>query len=396
MAAKRPRNEHGAEDTTSFAWPECVRKRPSEYACTDERGLHYLIWKAVENAIDEVAAGYATTVEVTLLGDGGVQVADDGRGIPVAMHSSGVPTIDVVMATLTKGRAWRSTECTDYGDYGGSRHVGVSVVNALSARMEVEIFRDGYKWFQCYDHGVPGTALERGEQSTKTGTTVRFWADPTIFETTTYSLPTVAEQLQNTAFLNSGLAIRLVDERPRDYHYPNGLTAFVMRINRTKMPIHQSIIEISGKATRHQVDIAMQWNAGFSDSVQTFVNGINTSHEGGTHEEGFRATLISVLNKYAKDRKLLRATDPLPTGADICEGLAAVVSVKVVEPEFEGHSMTKLTNPEVGLFVRKVCRTQLTAWLDSHPDEAEVIVRKTISGALDRIKPRSLRADDAR
>ena len=278
-----------------------------------------------------------------------------------------------------------------YAVSGGLHGVGVSVVNALSTRLEVEISRDGYEWSQYYDHSVPGT-LKQGEKTKKTGTTVRFWADPNIFETTEYDFETVARRLQEMAFLNKGLTIDLVDERVaaeevvdevvsdtaeapksaeekaeernkpqkvkhRTFHYPGGLVDFVKHINRTKNAIHSSIVDFSGKGPGHEVEIAMQWNAGYSESVHTFANTINT-HEGGTHEEGFRAALTSVVNKYAKDKKLLKDKDPNLTGDDIREGLAAVISVKVSEPQFEGQTKTKLGNTEVKSFVQKVCNEQ--------------------------------------
>ena len=374
-AKKKAQEEYGAQSITILEGLEAVRKRPGMYiGSTGERGLHHLIWEVVDNAVDEAMAGYATTVDVRLLEDGGVEVTDDGRGIPVAMHASGAPTVDVVMTQLHAGGKFDSDS---YAVSGGLHGVGVSVVNALSKRLEVEIKRDGHEWFQYYDQSVPGT-LKQGEATKKTGTMVRFWADPTIFETTTYDFETVARRLQEMAFLNKGLTITLTDERVtreevvdevvsdtaeapksaeekaaeataphktknRTFHYPGGLVDYVKHINRTKTAIHQSIVDFSGKGEGHEVEIAMQWNAGYSESVHTFANTINT-HEGGTHEEGFRAALTTVVNKYAKDKKLLKEKDPNLTGDDIREGLAAVLSVKVGEPQFEGQTKTKLGN----------------------------------------------------
>jgi DNA gyrase subunit B len=359
-AKKKPQEEYGAQSITILEGLEAVRKRPGMYiGSTGERGLHHLIQEVVDNAVDEAMAGYATKIDVRLLEDGGVEVTDDGRGIPVAMHASGVPTVDVVMTQLHAGGKFDSDS---YAVSGGLHGVGVSVVNALSTRLEVEIKRDGYEWFQSYLHSVPET-LKQGEKTRKTGTIVRFWADPTIFETTNYDFETIARRLQEMAFLNKGLTITLVDERVtadevvdevvsdtaeapksaeekeaeakgphkvkhRTFHYPGGLVDYVKHINRTKTPIHQSIVDFSGKGEGHEVEIAMQWNAGYSESVHTFANTINT-HEGGTHEEGFRAALTTVVNKYAKDKKLLKEKDPNLTGDDIREGLAAVLSVKV-------------------------------------------------------------------
>jgi DNA gyrase subunit B len=421
-AKKKPQEEYGAQSITILEGLEAVRKRPGMYiGSTGERGLHHLIQEVVDNAVDEAMAGYASKIDVRLLEDGGVEVTDDGRGIPVAMHASGVPTVDVVMTQLHAGGKFDSDS---YAVSGGLHGVGVSVVNALSTRLEVEIKRDGYEWFQSYLHSVPET-LKQGEKTRKTGTIVRFWADPTIFETTNYDFETIARRLQEMAFLNKGLTITLVDERVtadevvdevvsdtaeapksaeekeaeakgphkvkhRTFHYPGGLVDYVKHINRTKTPIHQSIVDFSGKGEGHEVEIAMQWNAGYSESVHTFANTINT-HEGGTHEEGFRAALTTVVNKYAKDKKLLKEKDPNLTGDDIREGLAAVLSVKVGEPQFEGQTKTKLGNTEVKSFVQKICNEQLGHWFEANPAEAKTVVNKAVSSAQARIAARKAR-----
>ncbi|MGV0685724.1 DNA topoisomerase (ATP-hydrolyzing) subunit B [Mycolicibacterium thermoresistibile] len=420
-AQKKKQEDYGAQSITILEGLEAVRKRPGMYiGSTGERGLHHLIWEVVDNAVDEAMAGHATKVRVRLLADGGVEVSDDGRGIPVEMHESGVPTVDVVMTQLHAGGKFDSDA---YAVSGGLHGVGVSVVNALSTRMEVEICRDGYQWFQTYDKSVPGT-LKQGEKTRKTGTVVRFWPDPDVFETTTFDFETVARRLQEQAFLNKGLTIELIDERVtaeevvdevvsdvaeapksaeeeaaaantqkvkhRTFYYPGGLVDFVKHINRTKSPIHPSIIDFSGKGTGHELEVAMQWNAGYSESVHTFANTINT-HEGGTHEEGFRAALTSVVNRYAKDKKLLKDKDPNLTGDDIREGLAAVISVKVSEPQFEGQTKTKLGNTEVKSFVQKTCNEQLSHWFEANPAEAKIIVNKAISSAQARIAARKAR-----
>ena len=326
MAAQKKSapKEYGADAITILEGLEAVRKRPGMYiGSTGERGLHHLIWEVVDNAVDEAMAGFATRVTVKIHGDGSVEVTDDGRGIPVAMHATGVPTIDVVMTQLHAGGKF---DGESYAVSGGLHGVGVSVVNALSTRLEATVLRDGSEWFQYYDRSVPGT-LKQGGASKKTGTTIRFWADSGIFETTDYNFETVARRLQEMAFLNKGLTIELTDERVtpeevvdevvsdtaeapksadekaaeaaaphkvkhRTFHYPGGLVDYVKHINRTKTPIQQSIIDFSGKGAGHEVEIAMQWNAGYSESVHTFANTINT-HEGGTHEEGFRSALTS-------------------------------------------------------------------------------------------------------
>ncbi|ABK72646.1 DNA topoisomerase (ATP-hydrolyzing) subunit B [Mycolicibacterium smegmatis] len=371
---------------------DVVRKRPGMYiGSTSERGLHHMVWEVVDNGVDEAMAGHATRVDVTLLADGGVQVCDDGRGIPVAMHETGIPTVDVVMTQLHAGGKFDSES---YQVSGGLHGVGVSVVNALSTRLEVDIHRDGYEWHQHYDHSVPAT-LTRGNPSGGTGTTVRFWADPDVFETTTYSAETIARRLQEMAFLNKGLILTLTDQRDpepqtRTFHHPGGLIDYVKHINRVKDPIQPSIIAFEGEGPGHEVEIAMQWNAGYSESVHTFANTINT-HEGGTHEEGFRAALTSVVNRYAKDKKLLKDKDPNLTGDDIREGLAAVISVKVAEPQFEGQTKTKLGNAAIRSFVQKVCHEQLTHWLEANPVEAKVIITKVASSAQARIAARKAR-----
>ena len=420
---KKPPTEYGAAQITILEGLEAVRKRPGMYiGSTGERGLHHLVWEVVDNAVDEAMAGFAKQVDVRLLEDGGVEVRDDGRGIPVEMHkSAGIPTVDVVMTVLHAGGKFEEGA---YQVSGGLHGVGVSVVNALSTRLEADISRDGYEWFQTYEHSVPGS-IKQGEKTKKTGTTVRFWADPNIFETTDYDFETVARRLQEMAFLNKGLTITLADERvtpeeivdevvsdtaeapksaqekaaeqaaphkikSRTFHYPGGLVDYVKHINRTKQPIHTSIVDFSGKGEGHEVEVAMQWNAGYTESVHTFANTINT-HEGGTHEEGFRAALTSVVNKYAKDKKLLKDKDPNLTGDDIREGLAAVLSAKVAQPQFEGQTKTKLGNTEVKSFVQKICNEQLTHWFESNPSDAKTIVNKAVQSAQARLAARKAR-----
>ncbi|MBF5002442.1 DNA topoisomerase IV subunit B, partial [Nocardia sp. BSTN01] len=359
--AKAGNKDYGASNITVLEGLEAVRKRPGMYiGSTGERGLHHLIWEVVDNSVDEAMAGYASRVDVTLLADGGVEVVDDGRGIPVAMHATGVPTIEVVMTQLHAGGKFDSDA---YAVSGGLHGVGISVVNALSSRMVTEIDRDGFHWSQEYKDAKPGK-LVKGEPTDRTGTTQRFWADPEVFETTTYNFETISRRLQEMAFLNKGLTITLTDQRvseaevtdevvsetaeapkhdegtaaapepkvkTRTYHYPGGLEDFVKHINRTKQAIHNTVVSFTSKGTGHELEVAMQWNSGYSESVHTFANTINT-HEGGTHEEGFRAALTTVVNKYAKDKKLLKEKDGNLTGDDIREGLAAIVSVKVSEP----------------------------------------------------------------
>ncbi|MGB3325842.1 MAG: DNA topoisomerase (ATP-hydrolyzing) subunit B [Mycolicibacterium fortuitum] len=424
MAAQKNNapSEYGADSIKVLEGLEAVRKRPGMYiGSTGERGLHHLIWEVVDNAVDEAMAGFASRVDVRILADGGVQVTDDGRGIPVAMHATGIPTVDVVMTVLHAGGKFEEGA---YQVSGGLHGVGVSVVNALSTRLEADIRTDGYEWFQTYDRSVPGT-LKQGEKTKETGTTIRFWADPDVFETTVYDFETIARRLQEMAFLNKGLTIELTDERVtaeevvddvvsdhadapksaadeaaeagapvkvkhRVFHYPGGLVDFVKHINRTKSPIQPSVIDFDGKGPGHEVEIAMQWNGGYSESVHTFANTINT-HEGGTHEEGFRAALTSVVNRYAKEKKLLKDKDPNLTGEDIREGLAAVISVKVSQPQFEGQTKTKLGNTEVKSFVQKICNEQISHWLEANPAEAKTVVNKAVSSAQARAAARKAR-----
>ena len=423
---KKP-GEYGADSINILEGLEAVRKRPGMYiGSTGERGLHHLIWEVVDNSVDEAMAGYATRVDVTLLADGGVEVVDDGRGIPVATHATGVPTVEVVMTQLHAGGKFDSDS---YAVSGGLHGVGISVVNALSTKVELEIRRDGFNWSQTYLNSEPQT-LHQGAPTRKRGTTTRFWPDPAIFtETTRFNAETVARRLQEMAFLNKGLTITLTDNRPqaieapgdpngdgpapggteiaeavqsqsekaaakpktRTYYYADGLIDYIKHINkRSKTPIHQSVIGFSGKGTGHEVEIAMQWNDGYSESIHTFANTINT-HEGGTHEEGFRAALTSTVNKYAADKKLIKEKDTKLTGDDIREGLAAVISVKVSDPQFEGQTKTKLGNTEVKGFVQKICNEHLAHWFESNPAEAKVIIKKAVDSAQARAAARKAR-----
>jgi DNA gyrase subunit B len=405
VAARR--NDYSASSITVLEGLEAVRKRPSMYiGSTGERGLHHLIWEVVDNAVDEAMAGYATRVEVTLLADGGVRVYDDGRGIPVDMHpGERRPAVEVVLTTLHSGGKFDSNS---YAVSGGLHGVGVSVVNALSTALEVEIHRDGYVWRQRYQDAKPVHPLRRGEPTRTTSTTLTFWPDPKIFETTTFNAETVARRLQEMAFLNKGLTIVLRDQRvngsnetedaegqtaqikERTFHYPGGLEDFVRHINATKDPIHRKVISFEAAGEGMHVEVAMQWNAGYTESVYTFANTINT-HEGGTHEEGFRAALTSVLNRYARDKKLLKDKDPALSGDDVREGLAAIVAVKLAEPQFEGQTKTRLGNTEAKSFVQRTCNEWLTDWLERNPTEARTIVHKAISSSQARLAARRAR-----
>ena len=392
---------------------DAVRKRPGMYiGSTGERGLHHLVQEVVDNAVDEAMAGHADTIDVTIMADGGVRVIDNGRGIPVGIVSSeGKPAVEVVLTVLHAGGKFGGG---GYAVSGGLHGVGVSVVNALSQRLAVEVKTDGYRWTQEYKLGVPTAPLARNEATEETGTSVSFWADEDIFETTDYSFETLSRRLQEMAFLNKGLTISLTDEREAakqtsgadttdeadddqartvTYYYEGGISDFVRHLNSRKgEPVHPSIIDVESEDTERMlsVEIAMQWNTQYTEGVYSFANTIHT-HEGGTHEEGFRAALTGLVNRYAREKKLLREKDDNLTGEDIREGLTAIISVKLGEPQFEGQTKTKLGNTEAKTFVQKVVHERLTDWFDRNPVEASDIIRKGIQAATARVAARKAR-----
>jgi DNA gyrase subunit B len=377
---------------------EAVRKRPGMYiGSTGERGLHHLVQEVVDNAVDEAMAGYCDDIEVTLLADGGVRVRDNGRGIPVDEHPvEHRPAVEVVMTTLHAGGKFDSKS---YAVSGGLHGVGVSVVNALSMLLEVDVHRDGYAWTQVYERGDPMGPLERGEAADDTGTTITFWPDNTIFETTVWSFETLSRRMQEMAFLNKNLAISLTDLRTLDeagqpraarYQYEGGISDFVRYINASKEPVHGSIVDFGEDGDGIAVEIAMQWTGSYTESVHTFANTINTT-EGGTHEEGFRAALTTIVNRYAREQKLLREKEENLTGDDVREGLTAIVSVKLAEPQFEGQTKTKLGNTEAKSFVQKACNDHLRDWFDRNPGEAKEIINKASQAARARIAARQAR-----
>jgi DNA gyrase subunit B len=400
-------NSYTGSSITVLEGLEAVRKRPGMYiGSTAARGLHHLVWEVVDNSVDEAMAGFADHVEVTLLADGGVRVVDNGRGMPVDMHPQQKrPTVEVILTVLHAGGKFDGKA---YAVSGGLHGVGVSVVNALSSRLEVDIERDGHRWFQPYANQKPAAPLEKVGTSKRTGTTVTFWADETIFDEVEYDFETIRRRLQEMAFLNKGLTITLRDERtekivdeddnadskapkqPKEitYHYPGGIADFVRHINRTKdkEPIHKDVISFGGedKDKRLAVEVAMQWNVSYTESVHTFANTIATI-EGGTHEEGFRSALTSVVNAWAIDKKMIKDNkDDRLTGDDIREGLAAIISIKLGEPQFEGQTKTKLGNSTAKTFVQQVCNDWLKAWFDSHPSEAKAVVTKITQAARAR------------
>ena len=419
-AAHAPEH-YEASDITVLEGLEAVRKRPGMYiGSTGERGLHHMVQEIVDNSVDEAMAGHGDTIEVTLLADGGVRVVDHARGIPVDMHpTENKPAVELVLTVLHAGGKFGGG---GYAVSGGLHGVGSSVVNALSIRMEVEIRRQGHVWRQAYSRGVPQAPLEKGEETEETGTTITFWADGEIFDTTEYDFETLRKRFQQMAFLNKGLRISLTDERaPEDaggedeevdveleaeqgaqeegprtvsYLYERGLQDFVEFINSAKRAevIHPDIISFESEDTDAQisVEVAMQWTGAYTDSVHTYANTINT-HEGGTHEEGFRSSLTSIVNRYGRAQGLLKEKDANLTGEDIREGLTAVISVKLGEPQFEGQTKTKLGNTIARTFMVKVMTDQLTDWFESHPNEAKAIVMKGQAAAMAREAARKAR-----
>ncbi|MET8751847.1 DNA topoisomerase (ATP-hydrolyzing) subunit B [Streptomyces sp. NPDC059104] len=393
---------------------DAVRKRPGMYiGSTGERGLHHLVYEVVDNSVDEALAGHADTIDVTILADGGVRVVDNGRGIPVGIvPSEGKPAVEVVLTVLHAGGKFGGG---GYAVSGGLHGVGVSVVNALSTKVAVEVKTDGHRWTQDYKLGVPTAPLAQNEETDEHGTSVTFWADGDIFETTEYSFETLSRRFQEMAFLNKGLTLTLTDERESakatagaddpeadatepqartvKYHYEGGIVDFVKYLNSRKGElIHPTVIDVEAedKERMLSVEIAMQWNSQYTEGVYSFANTIHT-HEGGTHEEGFRAALTGLVNRYARDKKLLREKDDNLAGEDIREGLTAIISVKLGEPQFEGQTKTKLGNTEAKTFVQKVVHEHLNDWFDRNPVEAADIIRKSIQAATARVAARKAR-----
>ena len=399
---------YDATDIQVLEGLDAVRKRPGlDIGPTGERGLHHLVYEVVDNSVDEAMAGYADHITVRLREDGGVTVVDNGRGIPVDLHPvEQKPAVEVVLTVLHAGGKFGGG---GYSVSGGLHGVGVSVVNALSTSLDVEICRDGFVWRQSYRHGVPTAPLAKGEATDTTGTTITFWADTDIFDTIVYSFDTLSRRFQEMGFLNRGLTLELIDERIPEveldadeaearqvvYHYEGGIADFVRHINgRSKSgPVHPNVIEFAAEDLDlgMSLEVAMQWNGDYTEGVHTFANTINT-HEGGSHEEGFRTALTSLVNRYARERwNLLKDKDPNLSGEDVREGLTAIVSIKLREPQFEGQTKTKLGNTEAKTFVQKVTNEQLAAWFDANPGEGKEVARKAINAATARIAARKAR-----
>ncbi|HEY7858671.1 MAG TPA: DNA topoisomerase (ATP-hydrolyzing) subunit B [Candidatus Nanopelagicales bacterium] len=421
---------YDASDIQVLEGLDAVRKRPGMYiGSTGERGLHHLVYEVVDNSVDEALAGFCDTIAVTLLADGGVRVYDNGRGIPVGvMPGENRPALEVVLTVLHAGGKFGGG---GYTVSGGLHGVGVSVVNALSRALDVEVLRNGATWTQSYAYGVPTAPLAEGAATEETGTTITFWADGDIFETVTFDFDTLARRFQEMAFLNKGLTLSLRDERVRRpaaavvgteddeeraegisldpiivgaglsaddeirevvYSYEDGITDFVRHLNASKGAAHRSIIDFESEDQegRLSLEVAMQWNLGFSESVYTFANTINTQ-EGGTHEEGFRSALTTLVNKFAREWGIIKEKESNLTGDDCREGLTAIVSIKLGEPQFEGQTKTKLGNTEAKAFVQKVCNEYLGAWFEQNPAEGKEIARKAVSAASARTAARKAR-----
>ena len=375
---------------------EAVRKRPGMYiGSTGPRGLHHLVYEIVDNSVDEALAGHCDTINVTITKDGWIRVKDNGRGIPVAVHpTEGISTVQVVLTILHAGGKFGGG---GYAVSGGLHGVGASVVNALSSHLKVQVAREGFLWNQSYKIGVPDAPLAKGEKVDYTGTQTEFLADPAIFETVDYDYETLRARFQQMCFLNKGLKIVLTDERTDrtdSYLYERGLMDYVDYLNASKKGelVHQEIISFESETPEKNLsaEVAMQWTNAYNESVHTYANTINT-HEGGTHEEGFRAALTSLLNKYARHSNLLKEKDENLSGDDCREGLTAVISVKLSEPQFEGQTKTKLGNTEAKAFVQKMVNEHLGDWLEAHPVEAKDIIRKAIQAATARQAARKAR-----
>ncbi|KQM57684.1 MULTISPECIES: DNA topoisomerase (ATP-hydrolyzing) subunit B [unclassified Agreia] len=403
-----PDSEYGADQIQVLEGLEAVRKRPGMYiGSTGPRGLHHLVYEIVDNSVDESLAGYADTIAVVMRRDGGIQVTDNGRGIPVDMHPvEKKSTVEVVLTILHAGGKFGGG---GYAVSGGLHGVGSSVVNALSSELDVEVRRQGNVYRQSYRNGVPEAPLSKDETTTETGTRITFWPSAETFESIEFDYETLRARFQQMAFLNKGLSISLTDERATagddgepvavTYLYEKGLQDYVEYLNRAKKNdlVNEEIISFEQEDTVRKIalEVAMQWTTGYTESVHTYANTINT-HEGGTHEEGFRAALTTLVNKYAREKGIIKEKDDNLSGDDVREGLTAVISIKLAEPQFEGQTKTKLGNTEAKAFVQRVVGVELTDWFDRNPAQARDIIRKAIQASQARLAARKAREQTRR
>src|SRR4051812_4642308 len=397
MAQDKETTTYDAQDITVLEGLEAVRKRPGMYiGSTGMRGLHHLVYEVVDNSVDEALAGHATSVDVTIHPDNSVTVVDDGRGIPVGMHEKeGRPAVEVVLTVLHAGGKFG-----DGGGYkvsGGLHGVGVSVVNALSETLMVEIRRDDHRWTQEYDRGAPRYPLVQGDKISKadgTGTSVTWMPDADVFETIEHDFSVLEQRLRETAYLTRGLRITLTDERAGgqqvEFHFEGGIEDFVSYMNEAKDPIGKKVIYFEGESDEGYVEVAMQWNSSYQESVFSFANNINT-HEGGAHLSGFRSALTRTLNRYAREKGMLREKDDNLSGEDVREGLTAVISAKLADPQFEGQTKTKLGNPGMEGFVASIVNQKLAEFLEENPAEARSVIRKAVQASQARVAARKAR-----
>ncbi len=389
-----PNGTYSGKDIQVLEGLEAVRKRPGMYiGSTGPRGLHHLVYEVVDNSVDEALAGFCTSIEVHLRPDGSVSVSDNGRGIPVdKVPKYRKPAVELVLTTLHSGGKFGGE---GYKVSGGLHGVGVSVVNALSSRLDIEVKREGKIFEQSYEFGKTLGPLKSSGRSKAAGTRITFWPDPGIFEETDFDYETISARMRETAFLNRNLKITLIDEREpeplvEEYRYAGGIIDFVKYLSGRKDVLHHKVVYFEQEASEGHVEVAMQWNSGFSDSVLAFANNINT-HEGGTHLEGFKNALTRTINDYARRQGILKEKDENLTGEDIREGLVAIVSVKLREPQFEGQTKTKLGNTEMRGYVQQVVTQGLAEYLEEHPKPARVVVNKCVQAAKARHAARKAR-----
>jgi DNA gyrase subunit B len=403
MARKLPDDSYGADQIQILEGLEAVRKRPGMYiGSTGPRGLHHLVYEVVDNSVDEALAGYCDLIKVTIRRDGSVRVIDNGRGIPVDInHQEQKSTVEVVMTILHAGGKFGGG---GYSVSGGLHGVGISVVNALSSRVDTEVRRQGHVWRMSFEDGVPTAPLKKGEATEETGTQQTFWPSKETFETVEFDYETLRARFQQMAFLNKGLRINVTDERGEEevaesYMYEKGLVDYVEYLNKAKKVdlVHPDIIAFESEDTERKIslEVAMQWTTAYTESVHTYANTINT-HEGGTHEEGFRAALTSLVNRYARDKGIIKEKDENLSGDDVREGLTAVISVKLAEPQFEGQTKTKLGNTEAKAFVQRIAGQQLNDWFDRNPTQARDVIRKAIQASQARLAARKAREQTRR